>query len=306
MSRVLVVGVARSGTSWVGRVLGSDPAVAYVHEPDNPDSDSLARAGMRGQLLMTLPPGGPAPELEALWDVSFNGGWEPGAAATQDRLIRFAPPLAPRHFRSAAKKAAQRPAPKHVVVKSVRAIFLLPWLAARYEPEVVVLFAHPLNVLSSWVSLGFRGWPDGDHPALAERLAAHGIEPLEGASELEESAWAICGQTQLLLEQAAEHPEWHVTSHEEICGDATAAFKGIATAAGLDWTPETEAFIEDADRSGGSSYETRRKTADQKFRWRRLDAEQAKAGTEVIARFRASSPAFDTLMARLDDAAEAA
>ena len=32
---VLVVGLARSGTSWLGKILDSDPSVLYRYKPDN-------------------------------------------------------------------------------------------------------------------------------------------------------------------------------------------------------------------------------------------------------------------------------
>src|ERR1700682_4696676 len=73
---ILVTGVARSGTSWLGRALGDSSDVDYVFEPDNVDADPRSDrvAGARGF--------GPYPVIavgehhagfEALWDMVFQG-----------------------------------------------------------------------------------------------------------------------------------------------------------------------------------------------------------------------------------------
>ena len=41
VAQVLIVGVARSGTTWVGQTLGRTQGVHYVHEPDG-DHDAFA------------------------------------------------------------------------------------------------------------------------------------------------------------------------------------------------------------------------------------------------------------------------
>ena len=74
--RLVLVGVARSGTSWLGHALGRAQGVRFYYEPDNVDADpaAVASAGRRGF--------GPYPVIDSdrdagqfapLWDLVFSG-----------------------------------------------------------------------------------------------------------------------------------------------------------------------------------------------------------------------------------------
>ena len=65
---------ARSGTSWVGRLLGRTAGAAYVHEPDSPWEPFAARARAGLGSLPAVDAGDSGPPLYAhLWDVAFTG-----------------------------------------------------------------------------------------------------------------------------------------------------------------------------------------------------------------------------------------
>ena len=98
MAKVLIVGLPRSGTSWVGNILGRAPRTAYVHEPDG-DHDPFAFRARRGSFIMpVLAPGDSAPDMERLWAGALAGG----ARATTIRNR-----LAWRQYRDAEREGAE-------------------------------------------------------------------------------------------------------------------------------------------------------------------------------------------------------
>src|SRR5207237_10167784 len=82
-ARVLVAGLPRSGTTWVGEVLGRTAGARYLHEPDNhllrPEAWSAKR---RLGPYPELRPGGDVVSgevggYERLWARAFAGGARP-------------------------------------------------------------------------------------------------------------------------------------------------------------------------------------------------------------------------------------
>jgi hypothetical protein len=57
----------------------------------------------------------------------------------------------------------------HVVVKSIYAIFAADWIAANYQPRVIAIQRHPLNVISSWAEFGVHGFDLLARPHIVDR-----------------------------------------------------------------------------------------------------------------------------------------
>lgn len=139
---VLLTGTSRSGTSWVARLLSASPELCLVTEPLNLKMPGVARAGFTWDTYVE--PDADWPEGEALLRRCFRGrglalkllhrnGWR---AFTCDGLV----------------------------VKSIRANRLLPWIARRFDLRGIVhLVRHPCAVVSSQMkAFGVRDptWPD--------------------------------------------------------------------------------------------------------------------------------------------------
>ena len=74
--RVLLVGVARSGTSWVGRAFGRAPHVRFYYEPDNIDADPTGERPAGGRGFGPYPmmaPGQDDTPFSPVWDWVFSG-----------------------------------------------------------------------------------------------------------------------------------------------------------------------------------------------------------------------------------------
>ena len=196
---VLVVGVPRSGTTWVAETLATAAAGRYLEEPDNHFRFAFAfrakhRLGSREYPYPAERANAPGiDDYDALWRSAFSR--EPAARAWHRRR-RFANAVVDRADSRRVSAALARSSIRDpdlvladriavpersagggpLVVKSVYAALAAEWIASRHDVRVVAVLRNPLNVVSSWVALDWLP-PSGPDalstldPAMAEELA---------------------------------------------------------------------------------------------------------------------------------------
>jgi len=234
---LLVTGSNRSGTTWVGEALGQSDEVEYLHEPFN--------SSLWPRLLERRPPG------HFLYVCEDNEGpW----VAPVERLLAYRFPVraqlgelrspkdAARLGRDWGRSLARRARHRRPLLKDPIALFASEWLAARFDPEVVVLVRHPAAFASSIKRLGWRfdftGWLEQplllrDHLGPMrhdlERMAAGGHDLVDEAIVL----WnALYGVVATLEDR---HPEWHVLRYEDLAAAPVEGFAALYPALGLRW-----------------------------------------------------------------------
>jgi hypothetical protein len=306
---LLVAGAPRTGTTWIAQVLSRADGVAWINEPDNEWPNTYAlKAKLRLGRFPVLADSDRAPrEYEQLWNRSFagfrQGRYQTALAWKLDRkdetmreLWRAMcdhanPRLAPRLRLLtwlARPPSMPDPAPR-VMVKSVHAPLALEWIWARLRPRTLVVLRHPLNVVASWLELGWGGCALETSPGVRARFGGRWDLPdLDGdASTLQRLAWEAGVFTSALRDGLDRHPEWIAASHEDLCFDPLARFQDLFRRVDYPWSSEVEAFLEQTNRPG-EGWSTYRVAADQPERWRqRLDAEQLREIWSVLSRFRA-------------------
>lgn len=301
MVHVLVVGPPRSGTTWIGQTLGRATGARYVHEPDG-DHEVYALKVKRGaprHLELTLDE--PAAGYESLWDGAFAGGLH--GRGPRARAVEWLFDSTPLPDRTEARRggrvrprlrlalALARPleadaSARHVVAKSVHACLAAGWIAARFDPRVVVVGRNPLNVLASWDELGQgvdrveyaqlgdvarRRWgielPGPDAPRIARQAAFFGV--LQGA----------------LGEAADRHPEWVRVLHDDLLVDPPDRFRALCAEVGLEYSDASAEYLAQSNRPG-EGYVTRRVTGALARRWReRLSAVQVADALDALRAF---------------------
>lgn len=314
MSRFLICGTPRSGTTWVGRILGATRDSAYLHEPD---SDQIRPFALKAKLPLgrfpQLLPEDHAPLYETLWERAFASESDPAAPPGKWwRSLRSSgahhlyAKLSPATVTSSLASPAERtlrlrlacalavppetsPTPANLVVKSVHAHFALDWLAARWNLRVVIVQRHPLNVLASWVetfkTVSLPAPPA--HPLVQERYARRwGLRlPTTGCSSLEHAAWRVGLLNLALQDVASRHPDWDLVTHEDLCDEPRSAFVTLAGRLGLVWNDAAEELLEQSNKPG-TRYRTQRVAAGQRERWRsRLSSAQVDEIRRVLEAF---------------------
>lgn len=287
--RVLVAGVARSGTSWLGRALGHAEGAVYYHEPDHVGGDFGA--------YPVIDTDDHENAFTPIWDMVFAGTFpfaRDGGRARMRPLARAARRM-PRLLRDPLSRGAgmlarRMPArARPIVAKTVHSVLSLDWLGARYQPHVVLIHRHPLSVVSSWRELQMPLFDLATRPRIRERF----LEPLAisppgpAASELHRIAWHVGLLTQVAGDTLARHPEWQQVSHEEVCADPLTRIRDVCGRAGLQWTDQVEAFLSANDRRG-DGMDPVRVTSEQPGIWRRRltasEVDEAEAGLAEFPR----------------------
>jgi hypothetical protein len=304
VTRLLITGVPRSGTSWIARTLQRTRGAGLVEEPDNENLEPFALAAKHGLgRFPLLCPGDVAPEYESLWDHAFAGKTRGTAVRSRaSRLLlkgasrqevaaaaafsdyRLTPRL--RAVKLLARSADRQLTRPRVIVKSVFAPLSLEWIAHRWEPQVLVVMRNPLNVLASWLELGYQGWHLDNHPAmdgLPETLAAP--PPRNTFSRLARMTWELGLLMSALEVGSRRHPEWRVVVHEDICSDPSAHLKRICAELGLEWNERAESYLTEINRPG-TGYSIERIASWEPQRWReRLTADQVEEIGSVLSEF---------------------
>jgi hypothetical protein len=322
MSALLIAGVPRSGTTWIGRALGHTDDTVYVNEPDGFRDPFAFRVMLARGENPILTPGDGAPDVERLWAGALAGGRPAGTV--RDRLARTLydrTPLDERRearaaggagarLRLAARLAVPRvaapgrpaaatgpsrtPEPndegaesfRPVVVKSVMSALCLEWITDRFRPRVLVVERNPFNVLASWNELGYVRNARETAALIVHARYRWGVEPPPAdAPHLALQAFVFAVLTSALRDAAERHRDWGRARHEDLCVDTQVRFPALAAELGLVWGDEAARFVAESDAEG-TPYRTQRRTEEQPDRWReRLDAEQVATIREVLGRF---------------------
>ena len=311
---ILVVGPERSGTSWIATALSRGTGSRYLHEPDSPGVNPLARHEPTLSRYPVLEPGDDGPELAgyvALWDAAFSGDWpiRPVPEAVVDAFSRLPPSVerpatrAARSLLQASRRAKLRLWPARpqrggdggaVLVKTVYALFALEWLVARYRPRrVVAVRRDPLAVGASLYRLGTG--PDRfeklrrvyEHPLNRRRFVEPlGLPPLPARLDVPEScAWWAGFTSVVMRETASQHPDWIMLSHDDVARDPVASLGGVVRELGGTRLADLERYLARSKRPG-KGYSMRRPGAGPAEGWRgSLSPDEQRRMRRVIERF---------------------
>ncbi len=296
--RVLLVGVARSGTSWLIRALAATPGTLHYYEPDNVDSDPtgtrpVGRSGFGPYPMIN--PGDDGGMFRPLWDAAFAGRLpkvqqiDKGLKLQAVRAVLKLPRAVREPLISAGSRVltALPGGPERTVIKTIYAPFSLEWLTQRYDPRVVVIQRHPLNVVSSWRELKIPGFDLTSRPALLEKYRDRFEgDPLDAnASELTKTAWQVGLLTTAIGDVLDKNPQWLMVDHEDLCDDPSVKIRAVCDRLGIPWSSSVDDFLNESNRPG-EGLKPVRVTKEQPNRWRgRLTDDEVEEITSVLGRF---------------------
>lgn len=293
MNRILLVGAPRSGTSWIEQTMRAASGTASVGEPDNEDNFPFALKAKRGlgRYPVVTEDSPPPADYLRLWEGAFRGGRHPAAplplaarvlhrVAKQRTSVEASAQWSP-HRRRMLAISATLSAPCRarradtMVVKSVFAVFALPWICERWSPRLVVTTRSSLNTVASWRRLGWDR-PFAAHPLLADdptpvlhRLAPRiELPPVpDTADELGRLTWELAAMNAVLHDVARQRPGTLILRHEDLCADPISEFRMVFDRLGLTWSPAVDRYLTGRDRAGSRPYDTARIAANEATRW---------------------------------------
>lgn len=288
MTRVLIVGIARSGKTWTGRVLAQAKGAEYLDEPDNhflvPYAFGVKRRA-RLRLYPALAPGEDSAEYEALWrhafctagpdrhragrlrrplskfllqGVRFSPFVRFNRSADRARLTLYERRAQPCRLALAERLAVPETPPDgadHVIALSAYAHLSAGWIADRLQTSVLIVRRDLRSVLGTWIA---ERWLDSsadfldevDPGVLSEFAEQQQIAlPHETASPVARAAWWLGFLTRNLQCLARRHPEWPIVDYEELVTDPHTVFPRVAAQLGLEWTSDWTRSLESERRA---------------------------------------------------------
>jgi Sulfotransferase family len=232
---ILITGMARSGGSWVSRMVAASGELVHINEPFN----RRHPPGLTPGVLRVPPPRayqyvGPHNEAEHvagfrdMLRLRYNVGAELKANRGAYDLAKMAKYVA---AFSHGRARGLRP-----LVDDPYMVFAAEWMAERLDCQVVMLVRHPAGVISSLTRIG-TGWSDNlpDIAAQPELVRAY-LAPY--ADELERAAhepldpighgallWRLVHAG--IARQVERNPRFIVIRYEDLAADPLAGFQAL-------------------------------------------------------------------------------
>lgn len=272
---ILIIGVPRSGTSWLGKIFDSHPWVLYRHEPD----DVSARADFPGICAVEdIPRYADAARryVARLTTVRLvkSVGTRPIFPKPFQRLpahyLRYSLTLGLRAAEAvpfAAAWAKRVPIPDLIsgdrtaiayVIKSVSLLGATTLLAkAIPESRIIAIVRHPCGQVASIKRSLAGGYTQGGlfGPRVLATARARELgmtrERYEAMPGLDRCVWAWALVHAKLFEEAVNLPNVRLLSYERLCEAPVAQARELMAFANLSWTEETERFIAASTRGNG-------------------------------------------------------
>lgn len=310
-----VLGGARSGTSWLAKILDSHPDVLYRHEPDialqgrrEPDFPRFCELEEEARYLPAARAYyGSLLDIRALRTSGSLPVFRKSYQAAPARHARLALALALRaaeRFPGAARAARGAVIPDFVawrrhphvrlVVKSVSSLARAGLLAAAMpQARFVLVLRHPCGQVASrlrGIALGkLRGNLGIGECLRAGTARHHGLTPERFASLSgpEQHAWDWAILNQWALERLRGAASLKVVRYEDVCADPVRGARDLLSFAGLSWNAQTARFIADSTTHNGPDryYKVLKNTQEAAARWRReLDAATQASILDVVRR----------------------
>jgi len=242
-----ITGAHRSGTTWLGRVIGQAPRTFYSHE-------ALANATRPGYFAVETPVSYPiipllgeeryAEAYTRLSEMQFNL-----SAGVKLALKR------PKPFQSALRLpyywlslAAQRRRSEKIVAKDPFMMLSTGWLRANFGGRVAISVRHPASTISSWRKLG---WPIPieamfKQPGFGENIYGDYADQLR---ELDPQDYTYAGSLfwRFLYETALEQSEGdeniRFIRYEDLCADPIPQFRELFEFFELEFTQDIQQYI---------------------------------------------------------------
>jgi Sulfotransferase domain len=239
---ILVTGLPRTGTSWVGKMLEASGQVVYVNEPLNPSHPPGRSPGVlnadvshRFQYICT--------ENEEPWERAFADTLSLHYRPLAEIRRNHAPYDLARLLKYGSEFTAGRLRGRVALIDDPFAVLSSAWFAQRLGCKVVVCVRHPLGFVGSWQRLGWSAALDDllDQPLLIRdllhpyveemRILAGSADRLAGVTLLWRMAYTVladlAGRLPLLVRPLR---------YEDLAADPITGFRELYDFCGLTWT----------------------------------------------------------------------
>lgn len=227
---VLIISLPRSGSSWVGSLVGASKDALFLREP-------LTNSYMRA-----FPEGPSFFEFEMCKDKAHYRSHAADAFAGFPRfngsIIQY-PAQWDYHTRSK----------RRVVIKEVNPL-VLQWLISEYHPKVIYLVRHPVPVANSFFA---QGWTSDLSRSIFSEAALSNLEQkffFGHQADFWEQSGALQAIVQnLVIDTLPLASDFMIVKYEDLCTSPLEQFAKLFDFCELELTAEDTAAIESSTRN---------------------------------------------------------
>ncbi len=307
-SPILVFGLPRSGTTWIGKLFDSHPDVVYRHEPDSwihidgvplfpsPD-DPEFRQHARHYLEQVVPmcstaTCGKRPLFPKRYRSPLAQRLYKGSLALALLLEKTGIGIKPPILAAGTGPSAR------LTWKSIESVGRLAlFLAADRQACGVHIVRHPCGYISSVIrgesEQKFRdNNPSSDDWGIFEKLLLTdtarsyglGMKYLKGLEPVQRLAWRWLIYNEHTYRENLQNPRYRLLLYEDVCDSPVETMKEVFAFCNLPWDPQTEAFItRSSRRSRAGYYSIYRDPKEASAKWRKeLDEGQVSLIREIV------------------------
>jgi hypothetical protein len=291
--RILILGSARSGTTWLAKLFDSHSDVLYRHEPDivhrphclpksitRSEEDAyvdVAREYLNTlAAVRTLKTAGPLPVFakrhRSILGRALRTGYILGVrglemtARNSQKLSELAiPDLVSRGYQGETTIVI-----KSVSLLSYARLFAKAWPKGR----IVIIVRHPCGQVASFMrgielgKLAATPFSEAAKSNEAERLGLR-IEQYSSLSTVEQLAWQWAFSNEIMAQNIAGLNNVKVIGYEDLAADPSNVARHLIEFAGLSWNAEVERFIRNSTQHNGTRfYSLKRNPLQAANRWR--------------------------------------
>ena len=297
---IIIFGIPRSGTTWLAKTLAMDQEIQYVVEPDNESTTFLGYFYKRGlQRFPYFRVGEESKNYTKLFQRALNGDYITYESPNNNLLFKsnlISLNLVKRRLKKKGsnrniilnwdfvlKKNIQKDLNKRRLIKTVHALFNIPFLKSKFEFLPLIILRHPAACIHSHIKLGLT---DGDQDVFKHsQLSEDFLQPFLGKikkikTPLERMGMQI-GIFHHVVSQYIKQYNYKIILHEELCENPVFEFEKLFKTLDLKWDKKVEKFIND-NNTKGEGFDIKRNVAQIKDEWKRVwtkeDLEEIKKG----------------------------
>ncbi len=275
---ICILGMPRSGTTWVGKIFDSHPRTRYRHEPDSggaldhvaihaaPEHDGPNAHRMRA--FLDELPRWRTPKVcgkQPVFPKAYLPGWRGGVHHASIQFSRLASVLTRVPVLEPVKPRA---APPRIVWKSIESTGRAGLIASA-DPavRVILVVRHPCGQIDSTLR-GESGkrftdecsaaddWGIFEYLLETEQAQRRGLtmDSFRNTGVEERLAWRWLLFNEKAMEELQSRPNACVVRYEDLCEAPLQTAKSLLDFAGLDWDDAVERFVRDSTGSDDRRY----------------------------------------------------
>lgn len=246
--QIAIVGLPRSGSSWLAKAIALTKSTHYYFEPDQ-EFNSLLRYPYIGQTAKIEP-------LFEHIEQTLKGNVHSEYTIAEQGFIDIIN----------ARKA------ETILMKWVRLPLSLEWIAENFpQIKVVQIIRHPVPLFISWQA---RSWSPALNlqTLLKQDVLMNGPlvefqDTMRAAKTYWEMAGAFWGAVNY-MQMKAHRPSWILKEHEWYCHDPVTRVRWLVEQLGLEWNKDIEVFLsKDRPAVSGPGYGPKRDSQTEITKW---------------------------------------